>query len=214
MGRKSVWNTNTHPAEQPESNGWETHNLTPGPKGGEKAPTVADQIPEARRMDRREREPVVTFYGIPDEVHKALKKVADDLGVPVGDVARYFFEQGLIAMATGKLRVEPRLSEGRRTLFPTDGVKMPSNWGAPPTPKQAAAARAAKRKKKPGKKVSYRGVPRELVKGMSGAAERMKAPIGELARKLLEWGLTEYTAGRLTMTAYVESDTEKWTIYE
>lgn len=199
MGRKSIW-------EQPDSNTMTTHTAAANPWRAENEPqAVGDLIPEARkRVDRREREPVATFYGIPAEVHQELKKTADSLGVPVGDVARFFFEHGLAAMFSGKLRVEARLSEGRRTLFPTDGgARMPASWGAPPTPKQAAATK--KRKKKAGK-VSYRGVPREVIQAMQGAAERLKAPVGELARKLLEWGLAEYAAGRLTMTAYVEPD--------
>jgi hypothetical protein len=39
----------------------------------------------------------------------------------------------------------------------------------------------------------------------------LKCTQGELARKLLEWGLEEYGAGRLSMTAYVK--VEKWSLY-
>lgn len=183
MGRRSVW-----AGQSPEA-----PSLQDRESGGvEKAPkTVLEMLkaPEKKR-DARQREKVITFYGIPEVVHERVKSVAEELGVPAGDVARLFFERGLDALDSGTIRLDGQLSGGRRTLFPT-------TWGAQPVGKP----QKRRKKEEPGK-VSYRGLPEGLVTRMSTTSEKAKLPAGETARWLLEWGLGEYDAGRLEVEVY------------
>jgi len=61
---------------------------------------------------------VVTYRGIPTELQKQLKQVAEEHSVPVGEVARRFLEYGLAAYEAGELTLRPVLVPGRLTLYP------------------------------------------------------------------------------------------------
>jgi hypothetical protein len=93
-------------------------------QGGEEP---AAYIPPAASKARRNREwekahnyVVATYRGIPPELQAEIKKLAGQLGVPVGDVARAFLLHGLVAYRDGKLRLNARLKTGKLTLFPTE----------------------------------------------------------------------------------------------
>ncbi len=195
MGRRSVWD------DEHRENQWGGSSALPAPL------TVLEQIPVAatrRKPDRRKRDSVVTFRGVPEELHNQVKKIAEGLGVPVGEVARYLFEFGLGAMERGELRLNPTLAAGRRTLFP------PKGWGAASyTPASALPRRKAR--KGNGPKVSYRGIPPEIVERIEKESGRFAVPVGELARRLLEFGIDAYQAGKLPVQTYVV--TTKNTLY-
>lgn len=59
-----------------------------------------------------------TYRGIPPEVDGQITRIAHRLGVPKGEVARAIMESGLKDYTTGKLKLNPKLYNGRRTLFP------------------------------------------------------------------------------------------------
>jgi hypothetical protein len=67
----------------------------------------------------REKQGVVTYRGVPRELNERLKKIAKDLGVPVGEVARKFLEYGLEACRKGDLVLKPKAA-GKHTLFPSE----------------------------------------------------------------------------------------------
>jgi len=60
---------------------------------------------------------VVTYRGVPPELNKQIKAIADELGVPVGDVARAFLEHGLKAYRNGTLELTPEIATGRFALY-------------------------------------------------------------------------------------------------
>lgn len=182
MGRKSVW-------DDGDRNDGRTS--LPGPL------TVLEQIPVAeqkRSATVTGPQNVTTYRGVPVEVKARVALAAERLGVPAGEVARYLLEYGLQAVENGALRMEPTLAEGRRTLFP------PSGWNA----SSYVPVNGAKRRKKKGgaARVSYRGIPDETVQAVEALASRLVTPIGEVARRLLEFGLEAYEAGNLPMQTY------------
>ena len=64
----------------------------------------------------------VTYRGISPELHEALKAIAIELSVPVGDVARAFLEHGLEAYKSGDLVLAPRprlSAHNNMTLYPS-----------------------------------------------------------------------------------------------
>ena len=60
---------------------------------------------------------VVTYRGIPRGVKDAIKAIADDRGVRVGDVARALLEHGIADYEAGTLRLEAHVRPDR-TLYP------------------------------------------------------------------------------------------------
>lgn len=75
-----------------------------------------------RRWEREQREKVgfAGYRGIPQELNSELNKVARELGVRVGDVARAFLEHGLAAYRSGDLLLKPQPRPDKLTLFPTE----------------------------------------------------------------------------------------------
>ena len=155
------------------------------------------RIPSARRRkrkkDEREREPVVSFRGIPSPLKSRIEKLADKLQVPKGILVRYFLEYGLQQHSEGRLSLEPQLVKVGWSLYPTGKEK--------------------KRRKKRGKTsaamsspAAYRGIPKKTKEAVADLAREMSVPIGELARRLLEYGVEEHQSGSLEFELYpVES---------
>ena len=73
-----------------------------------------------RKWEQRHRDEkgFVSYRGVPGELHESLKGIADDLGVPVGEVARAFLEYGLEACRKGDLVLQPKPVAGSYSLFP------------------------------------------------------------------------------------------------
>ena len=68
----------------------------------------------------RQKKGFVSYRGVPQELHENLKKIANDLGVPVGEVARAFLEYGLEACKRGDLVLQPKPAIGKFSLFPEE----------------------------------------------------------------------------------------------
>jgi len=73
-----------------------------------------------RDWDRAHNFLVVTYRGIPAELHRQIKEIADKKGVPVGEVARAFLEYALEAYQDGDLELSANPVLGKRTLYPGD----------------------------------------------------------------------------------------------
>ena len=75
-----------------------------------------------RDWDRAHNFLVVTYRGIPAELHRQIKEIADKKGVPVGEVARRLLEYGLAAYLVGDLKLPAAPRRGKLTLFPGDDL--------------------------------------------------------------------------------------------
>jgi len=62
----------------------------------------------------------VTYRGIPPDLNERVKLLAENLGVPIGDVVRAFIERGLQAYEQGDLMLQPHLRIGKMTLYPEE----------------------------------------------------------------------------------------------
>jgi hypothetical protein len=155
------------------------------------------RIPSARkrrrRKDSRQREPVVSFRGIPSPLKKSVEKLSEKLQVPKGVLVRYFLEYGLEQYGEGKLSLEPQLVKVGWSLYPAGKEKK---------------RKKRKRKSRPGANspAAYRGIPQKTKEEVAKLAREMSVPIGELARRFLEYGLEEHQSGKLEFELYpVES---------
>jgi hypothetical protein len=63
---------------------------------------------------------MASYRGIPPELHEALKEIAAELEVTVGEVARVFLEYGLKAYEAGDLALDPKPLPSKFTLFPPE----------------------------------------------------------------------------------------------
>ncbi len=94
---------------------------------GEEPVEVLARRPSRARRDRsweaqqRRDGIVVTYRGVPPDVQRQLRRIADELGVPVGEVARRFLEFGIEAYRDGTLSLQPVFAAYRRTLYPREG---------------------------------------------------------------------------------------------
>ncbi len=61
---------------------------------------------------------VIAFRNVPAELRDDIKAIAQAQGVRVGEVARLFLEYGLDAYAAGRISLNPKLKQGRLTLYP------------------------------------------------------------------------------------------------
>jgi hypothetical protein len=95
-------------------------------KGAEPAVDALVHRPSRAKRNRaweksqRDKKDVVTYRGVPASLGKQITRIAGDLGVPAGDVARSFLEYGLQAYQAGDLELKPKLAVGRFTLHPPE----------------------------------------------------------------------------------------------
>ena len=87
--------------------------------------TIGSRAPKRDRsyeQDARDRGIVVTYRGIPKELHEDLKRIAVGLGVPVGELARAFLEHSLADYESGALSLTTAETVTKSTLYPGDSV--------------------------------------------------------------------------------------------
>ena len=94
-------------------------------QGSEPLEVLARRPSQAKRNrawedEQRRKVGVATYRGIPKSLNQHIKRVADELGVPVGDVARAFLEYSLENYQAGNLKLAPVLVPGRFTLYPPE----------------------------------------------------------------------------------------------
>lgn len=73
-----------------------------------------------RTWDRKHNFMVVSYRGIPKQIHQAITKIAAEKEVPVGEVARALLEHALRAYQEGRLDLNPAPRSGKFTLFSDD----------------------------------------------------------------------------------------------
>lgn len=156
-------------------------------------PSALDQIRTARikpkQVDRRRREPVVTYRGIPETLQRNLERLAEKLDVSLGILVRYLLEYGLEEAAAGRLRLDPQLVKVGLTLYP----------------EKESGQRKMRRVRTRGvasKPVAYRGIPAATHQSVCDLAQRLGVPIGEVARFLLEYGVEQVRTGALHPATY------------
>jgi hypothetical protein len=172
-----------------------------------------DFIPLAEPRKKRERKwekdhqiEIATYRGIPPEMHQALIRLSDHLGVPVDEVARALIEFSLQQIQTGLLTIHAQPKSQRMTLFPTaqNASSAPSqNWL-----KEAFPSRKHDHKYKKGDlsksweaRVTYR-LPPTLKQEIKRIANTHTVAIGELVHFLFLHALRAFEAGELKLEAH------------
>jgi len=159
---------------------------------------------------KAENRPMV-FRRIPPDLRDSVRDTADELGVRADDVARAFLEYGLLCCQRGQLKIQPVLSEGRRTLFPTDRAHLRQTSAGWREVDGKAQPRTAPKKKKSRNansnlpiwkcQASYRGIPAGVQDALRQIHRTAHVPLGEVAALLLGYALEAYLQGLLVMTA-------------
>lgn len=165
----------------------------PAERGTQGAQSALDQIRTVRlkpkHVDRRQREPVITYRGIPEALQRNLERLAVNLDVPLGVLARYLLEYSLEEVAAGRLTLNPQLVKVGLTLYPEKDGR----------PRKVHRSRAKGGSVKP---VAYRGVPSATHNAIIDLSQKLGVPIGEVARFLLEYGLEQVRTGALHPVTY------------
>jgi hypothetical protein len=155
--------------------------------------SALDQIRTAhlkpKHVDHRQREPVVTYRGIPETLQRSLERLAENLDVPLGILVRYLLEHGLEEATAGRLLLNPQLVKVGLTLYPEKESG----------PHKMRRLRAKGAVSKP---VAYRGIPAATHRAIIELAEKLGVPIGEVARFLLEHGAEQVRTGALHPATY------------
>lgn len=131
--------------------------------------------PKARYPSIR---PKAVFRCIPGTLKTELDQLAAELNVPMGYLAYYLFETGLGDFHAGRLPIQSHLTVDGYTLYPDEHRRA----GRP--------LKNAKPKKE--KLVGFHGVPKDIVNEIAQIAEQILIPQGEVARRLIEYGIEKH----------------------
>lgn len=172
-----------------------------------------DFIPAAEPRKKRERQwekehrgQVATYRGIPPEMHRTLLRLAENLGVPVDEVARAFLEYSLAHHKSGMLPIHPHPKAQRMTLYP-DGEPIVEQKSKGWLKDAFSSPRASKKGKKGGQpkrwetRVSYR-LPVALKQEVKELADRHTVGVGELVFFLFQYALSAYANSALRLEAH------------
>jgi hypothetical protein len=216
-GRKSIWNsTETEISEPGGQTTWEGHSPLSGEQQPPEAIPVVEQLRVAEKKERNrqwERQPEnrpMLIRGIPPVLRASVKEIAAVLNVRIDDVARAFLEFGLKCYRSGEIQIQPVLSDGRRTLFPSPDAGWGRNilpgwyekvWDQQPPQKGVRSKRQSNSTRdKPWKwQASYRGIPEEIQAEIRQIRISKEVPLGEIATMLLGHALEAYKTGRLVL---------------
>lgn len=155
---------------------------------------------EKRPRDRtwEQANPAITFRGVPPELHKAVKEIAQNLHVNVDDVARAFLEYSFRCYELGRLPIEPVLHQ-KLTLFPEGGragwYEVEPSTGSPPVKSKKPSSKQSKTWQF---RVSYR-LPPEFRQVLVRLRQQKSVPTGELVTTLLDHALQAYRQGQLAL---------------
>ena len=158
-----------------------------------------------RRWERQHQSHKVVYRGVDPKCSLRVKTIAQDLGVPTGQVARAVIEFSLRAHKQDDLDLRPRINPDRHrmTLFP------PSDSGHP----YRRYTKTTRRKDhRPVWKVvtTWRGFPPELKTKLAALAsvDELNVPLGELITALLRYGLKAYDCGLLIVGATSDAESD------
>jgi hypothetical protein len=166
--------------------------------------SIPKALPRKKPKDTRRRDPVVSYRGIPPAVTAELKRIAEqELDVSVGVLARFYFEHGLQSYQEGRLRLVSSFINMGYSLY-TETWKDAGKLRRPRPKKGKEAQRA--------NPVAFRGLPPSLRDRVAALAQELGVPVGEVARKLIEYGNEQYRRGLLPLTLY-PVETSKRTLF-
>lgn len=165
-------------------------------------PVVTEQIAHHDEREARTRKrawekanPQKHYRGVVPEIRDAVRVLAESLEVSADEVARVFFEYGLLCVQRGTLRLEPRPHAQRMTLYPFGGAGWAENGWTPQPPKPRQ--RKQKQTTRWQEMVHYR-IPDELHQQIKALASDY-LPVGEVVSVLLKHGLESYQQGVLLL---------------
>jgi|GEM_PF-2212608 len=159
---------------------------------------LEERPPKERKREWEKYHKPKHYRGVPTEVRNQVKEVAQELGVPVDEVARAFIEYSLMCVQRGSLILSgmPSQRRVRMTLYPFTGAGWAENgWTPQPPPRRST------RKKEDAKtwqEIAHYRLPDELHEQVKRVAGDVY-PVGELVAVLLKHGLENYNAGVLVL---------------
>jgi hypothetical protein len=159
---------------------------------------LEERPPKERKREWEKHHKPKHYRGVPAEVRNQVKEVAEELGVPVDEVARAFIEYSLMCVQRGSLTLSgmPSQRRVRMTLYPFTGAGWAENGWTPQPPRRST------RKKEDAKtwqEIAHYRLPDELHEQVKSLAKDIY-PVGELVAVLLKHGLENYNAGVLALT--------------
>ncbi|MBI9047685.1 MAG: hypothetical protein JEZ06_24580 [Anaerolineaceae bacterium] len=168
--------------------------------GGQYQASILDQIPikTSRSRDWEKRHHTKTYRGISVSLQTKLKHQALELGVPVSDLARAFFEFGIQSLNENKLDLDPKPRGRHMTLYPFEGYEGSDNNLSESQVDAKKSFKEAPPKDAWRSIVSYR-IPPELHFQIKSISQQKTVPVGELACVLLKYGLEKYETGTLDL---------------
>lgn len=131
--------------------------------------------------------PKAVFRCIPVGLKEDLDKMAESLNVPMGYLAYYLFEIGLDDYKAQQLHFQSHLTSDGYSLYPEERHRAGR-------PLKTSRARRDKL-------VGFHGVPKFVVTDIIEIAGQIMVPQGEVARRLLEYGLQRHHAGKQRLSA-------------
>ncbi|MBI9047536.1 MAG: hypothetical protein JEZ06_23835 [Anaerolineaceae bacterium] len=169
---------------------------------GQYPASILDQIPikTSRSRDWEKRHHTKTYRGISVSLQTKLKHLALELGVPVSDLARAFFEFGIQSLNENKLNLDPKPSGQHMTLYPFEGYEGSAENLTPSPANTKKTFKMSSPKDAWRSIVSYR-IPPELHFQIKSISQKKTVPVGELACVLLKYGLEKYETGTLNLVA-------------
>jgi len=172
-----------------------------------------DFIPAAEPRKKRDRKwekahqgQVATYRGIPAELHQTILHIADNLGVPMDEVARAFLEHSLVDHKSGRFPIHPHPKAQRMTLYPDgkpEAVPTSKAWlkDAFSPQRPGKKRKQANQPKRWESRVSYR-LPVALKQEVKELADQHTVGVGELVFFLFQHAMSAYESGVLRLEAH------------
>jgi hypothetical protein len=157
---------------------------------------VASPRKRDRRWEKEHQSQKAVYRGVDPKLALRVKKLASDLFVPEGEVARCILEYAIRAYEEGDLDLLPRPNplRMRMTLFPSSPIsrKYPMKTKSKTSKPTEASWRVV---------TTWRNFSPELKRTISNLAseEGLNVPVGELVSALLRYGLKMHEAGLLKL---------------
>jgi hypothetical protein len=164
-------------------------------------PDLYESLPVAtprrrkRDWEREHQNEKVVYRGVDPQAALQVRQLAEELCVPIGEVARSLLEYGLDAYSHGKLNLDPRPNPERlrMTLFPkrTASKRKTGKAGRKKLSKEASWRVVT----------TWRNFSAELKDEISVLASEkgLDIPVGELVSAFLQYALKAYGSGELIL---------------
>ncbi|MBT7711886.1 MAG: hypothetical protein HN745_09200 [Deltaproteobacteria bacterium] len=156
---------------------------------------VAEPRQRGRGWEKNHQGEKVVYRGVDPRAALQVRQIAEELQVPIGEVARVLLEYGLTAYSRGDLNFSPRPNPARlrMTLYPTENT---------PARKVRKAGKRKVAKEESWRVVTtWRNFSLELKNeiGMLASEKGLDVPVGELVSAFLQYALKAYEDGELAL---------------